>query len=358
MMQSTLATNRISSLDYLRGLAAVGIMCYHMQLLNFGEVDAATALAKIKIYGVSIFYILSGLTLYKVYAEKFSIKAIPEFYKKRIFRIVPLLLLATILTYLLDNEQPVSSFKLLCNIAVLPGIIRPDVFIANGAWSIGNECCFYLFFPVLLLLAKQNKWYLWFSILISMLIFIFFSFNVLQPIHTLGAQWALYVNALNQFFLFALGMGLASLKEAPALLKRIALPCMIALLLLIFCYRVQGEPIILVTGNTRLVLTCYVAALCYCVYIADFNFLPKGIEWVLHTTGEISYAIYLMHPVVYVSLKRLIGNAVSPYVLIGVTILITLPLSYVVYNRLEKYFITLGKKPLRLSLLQVMNNRA
>ena len=358
-MPPKLLTNRINSLDYLRGLAAVGIMCYHMQLLNFGEVDAATVLAKIKIYGVSIFYILSGLTLYKVYADNFSVKAIPEFYKKRIFRIVPLLLLATILTYLLDKEQPVSNFKLLCNITVLPGIIRPDVFIANGAWSIGNECCFYLFFPVLLLLAKRNQLYLWFSIFISLLIFIFFSFNVLQPTQTLGAQWAAYVNVLNQFFLFALGMGLASLKGAPAaILKKLALPCMLALLLLIFYYPVQGEPIVLVTGSTRLVLTLCVAALCYGVYITDFSFLPAGIRWVLHTTGEISYAIYLMHPVVYLSLKKILGSNVSPYVLIAATILLTLPLSYVVYNQFEKYFINLGKRPLRMPVLRAINNKA
>ena len=356
-MQSPLSTNRINSLDYLRGLAAFGIMCYHMQLLNFGEADAATALAKIKIYGVAIFYILSGLTLYKVYAQKFSIKAIPDFYKKRIFRIVPLLLLATIFAYVLDRSQHVSSFKLLCNIGVLPGIIRPDVFIANGAWSIGNECCFYLFFPVLLLLAKRNRFYLWFGVFISLLIFIFFSFNVLQPTQTLGAQWATYVNVLNQFFLFALGMGLASLKQPHYIIKKLALPGIVFLLSLIFFYNVQGEPIALVTGNTRLVLTLYVAALCYCVYVADFSFLPSKMRWILHTTGEISYAIYLMHPVVYLILKKVLGNTASPYIIITGTILITLPLSYVVYNKFEKYFINLGKKPLHLPTFRLLNNK-
>jgi exopolysaccharide production protein ExoZ len=357
-MHSKLSVQRINSLDYLRGLAAVGIMCYHMQLLNFGEADASTALAKVKIYGVAIFYILSGLTLYKVYEQKFSLSAIPDFYKKRIFRIVPLLLVATILTYLLDREQPVSYFKLLCNIAVLPGIVRPDVFIANGAWSIGNECCFYLFFPVMLLLAKRGKFYLWFAVFISLLIFVFFSFNVLQPAQTLGSQWANYVNVLNQFFLFALGMGLASLKQAPAVLRKLALPCILALLSLIFFSSVQGEPIVLVTGYTRLILTLYVAALCYCVYISDFSILPASIKWLLHTLGENSYAIYLMHPVVYLVLTRILGSHTSPYVLIAATISITLPLSYVVYNKFERYFINIGKKPLRLPMLSLLNNGA
>ncbi|SKB72499.1 hypothetical protein [Dyadobacter psychrophilus] len=41
---------RIHSLDYLRGLAALGIMFYHMHLLNFGKTDASSPLAVIKIY--------------------------------------------------------------------------------------------------------------------------------------------------------------------------------------------------------------------------------------------------------------------------------------------------------------------
>ncbi len=357
-MQPQRNTNRINSLDYLRGLAAVGIMCYHLQLLNFGEADAGTALAKIKIYGVAIFYILSGLTLYKVYEQHFSIRAIPGFYKKRMFRIVPLLLLATILTYVLDSTQHVSLIKLVCNVVVLPGIIRPDVFIANGAWSIGNECCFYLFFPVLLLLAKQNKFYLWYSIFISGLIFIFFSFFVLHPIQPLGAQWSTYIHVLNQFFLFTLGMGLASLRQPTAALKKTAPFAIAVLVLLVFLYQVQGEPIALVTGATRLALTLYIAALCYFVYIADFHFLPARVKWVLHTMGEISYAVYLMHPLVYLILKKLLGSHASPYVLIAGTLLTTLPLSYVVYNRFEKYFISLGKKSLRMPAWILLNNKA
>lgn len=352
-MQSKLSAQRIHSLDYLRGLAAVGIMCYHMQLFNFGEADAATDLAKIKIYGVAVFYILSGLTLYKVYAANFSVKSIGKFYKKRAFRIVPLLLLVTLLTYLLDSNGQVSSFKLLCNVAVLPGIVRPDMFIASGAWSIGNELCFYLFFPVLLLLARQSKGYLWLIVGISWLLYVFFSFTVLQPAHPLGAQWSAYVNVLNQFFLFALGMGLASLKQPSPALQKTAPLAVVFMLLLIFWYQVSGEPIVLVTGNTRLLLTFYVAVLCYSVYITDFGFLPHAAKWCLHTLGNISYAVYLLHPVVYLLLKLLFGNIASPYVLIAATILLTVPLSYVVYQKFELYFVALGKKALRLPRLRL-----
>src|SRR4051812_29394400 len=121
-----ISTQRVESLDYLRGLAAFGIMIYHMYLFNFNEADSSSFLAKIKIYGVSIFYILSGLTLYLVYANKLSLstKSLTSFYIKRIFRIVPLLWLASLLTLIMHyNPAEFSYNKLFVNITVLPGMV-------------------------------------------------------------------------------------------------------------------------------------------------------------------------------------------------------------------------------------------
>ncbi|WP_367892016.1 acyltransferase family protein, partial [Rodentibacter pneumotropicus] len=56
--------NRISSLDYLRGLCSFSIMIYHYMLWTGYKVDANDFISRMGIYGVSIFYILSGLTLY------------------------------------------------------------------------------------------------------------------------------------------------------------------------------------------------------------------------------------------------------------------------------------------------------
>lgn len=81
--------NRIYNLDYLRGLAAFGIMIYHYLTWSKGEYLSDTFLGKFGIYGVSIFYILSGLTLYYVYYEKMNISKneLISYLKKRIFRI-------------------------------------------------------------------------------------------------------------------------------------------------------------------------------------------------------------------------------------------------------------------------------
>ena len=57
------AKMRLPGLDYLHGLAAFGIMTYHYCSWIFGEQPAASFLGRLGIYGVAIFYIVSGQTL-------------------------------------------------------------------------------------------------------------------------------------------------------------------------------------------------------------------------------------------------------------------------------------------------------
>ena len=84
---------RLYNLDYLRGLAAFGIMIYHYLSWTLGKFTADTFMGRLGIYGVSIFYILSGLTLFCVYNDKMTLskKDVATFFKKRVFSIFPLL---------------------------------------------------------------------------------------------------------------------------------------------------------------------------------------------------------------------------------------------------------------------------
>lgn len=77
-------SNRLESLDWLRGLMALSIMLYHFG----GKHDAATPLGRLGIYGVSIFFILSGLSMaiaYDRYIQGFRTSV--TFFIRRLFRI-------------------------------------------------------------------------------------------------------------------------------------------------------------------------------------------------------------------------------------------------------------------------------
>src|SRR3954462_8492593 len=99
---------RLYTLDYLRGLSAFGIMIYHCLTWTYGAFPAHTFMGKWGIYGVSIFYILSGLTLFDVYFKRMepSFNDLKDFYLKRLFRIFPLLWLVIILTIVISGVMP------------------------------------------------------------------------------------------------------------------------------------------------------------------------------------------------------------------------------------------------------------
>lgn len=68
--------NRVESLDYLRGLMALSVVIYHYiswSMSTGSSVDVIGSqfiLGKLGIYAVSIFYILSGVSLAYIYEGK------------------------------------------------------------------------------------------------------------------------------------------------------------------------------------------------------------------------------------------------------------------------------------------------
>ena len=83
--------NRLHNLDYLRGIAALSIMIYHYSLWTFGKFGAESFIGRIGVYGVSVFYVLSGLTLFYVYHDRMkpSPADLKAFAKKKIFSHIP-----------------------------------------------------------------------------------------------------------------------------------------------------------------------------------------------------------------------------------------------------------------------------
>lgn len=343
------------SLDYLRGLAAFGVMSYHMSLFSFGESDASSFLARVKIYAVAIFYVLSGLTLFiansKLEANKTSISS---FYIKRFFRIFPLLWLATIITYLINSNAEFYSFKtLIVNIFVLPGMVRPDKFVANGAWSIGNEIFFYFLFPFLFLINKYKKLYFFAAISLILIAFLVFTFKILDTSITLGHQWFNYVNPFNQLLFFAAGVFLPTIKTPPNKISKWAPILMVLSLLVIIFYPITGEPIMLITGTNRIVLSLATILLCYSFYLSDFFFLSAFIKRTLKFLGDTSYSIYLLHPIIFYILKMISDKyfPLNQFVLISLTVITTLITCKLVFEKFEKRFIGYGKSIINTKLM-------
>ena len=332
---------RIDSLDYLRGFMATIIMIYHYSIWLFGNYDSETLLGRLGIYGVSTFYVISGLTLYIVYKNRLSLKSLHTFFIKRFFRIYPLLWVCILLNIVLLGKS-YSAEKIWLNVTGLFGLIAPDQYIPTGAWSIGNELVFYLLFPILLLSMKRVKWMAWFLSLLALLISIYFAFFKFSTLETLAQQWSYYVHPLNQLFLFTAGVTLGYYVENYRSL-RVGMTIMIASILLFTIYPVFGDKIFLVTGSTRILFSFLCVALTASFLIVPFR-LNKYIAKVFRIIGHISYSIYLIHPIVFWTVNSFMNRNEYPYLFFGLCVVITGISSLIVYYAIEAKMIAVGKK--------------
>jgi peptidoglycan/LPS O-acetylase OafA/YrhL len=286
----------ITPLHYLRGLAALGIVLHHY----FGYIRTADHLhERVGIYGVSIFYVLSGIALYHVYHERLSLnkKSLSYFYLRRFFRIYPLMCVALIATLFLSGND-YSWTRIALNFSGLFSWIDSSAGIPKGVWSIGNELVFYTLFPLLLWPFRcKSKWPVAVFVLITILA-LFYSMNLLVGESKLDQEtWNRYIQPWNQIYLFMGGMLVAYwLKGRRISASRAIIGLAISFALFAFL-PVGGDSIHLIQALPRLIFSLLCFGICACLYIMPGGFTGIG-HRALFTLGTISYSLYLLHPVV------------------------------------------------------------
>jgi exopolysaccharide production protein ExoZ len=344
---------RLHELDYLRGLAAFGIMVFHYLSWTRGEFSAADTMGRIGIYGVAIFYILSGLTLFHAYNESLSggWKEARNFFKRRILRIYPLLIVSIILSILIFRQGQFQIGELILNVTGLFGFIDWSHTIAVGSWSIGNELVFYVFFPIFAYLFHRNKASFIIFCFVIFATFLYFAFILHDPSSSLSSevQRSYYFNPLNHLFLFLGGYLIGAWLEHLQLRSLWASVLILSGCFLFIAWPEEGDRIRLVCGNTRMALTASCFLICIGFYKSNYP-LPPFAARPLSMLGEISYSVYMLHPIVHRSILYPINYvrahffAVPESMRFALAVALTLVISYFVYQYFEKYFIRLGKK--------------
>jgi len=340
--------NRLSSLDYLRGLAAFGIMAFHYSMWTYGFAKGGDFIGKIGIYAVPVFYVISGLTLYHVYFNKIggpSKKGLVDFAIKRIFRIFPLFWLMSIATLLIEKiTMPLST--ILWALSGLFSVYHWENHICYGGWSIGNELVFYLFFPVFIFLSKRSKLSFFIFSLLILLAYLWFAFIRFDSSKSIVDFWLEYMNPLNQVFLFLGGYLIGYLFSGMHIAKATGIAIAVTSFLVFIVYPVKDDSIYLITGINRMAFTLIVFALCFAFYKTEFG-LPSLLHRIFGTLGEISYSVYLVHPIIWYVLTHLLPHSFSalpPLARVLIAISASLLTSYLVYDFYEKYFMRLGAK--------------
>lgn len=354
---TTSNNTRIHSLDWLRGVMSLSIMLYHYGVW----MDVSHVLNRLGIYAVSIFFVLSGLSMGIVYGKSIFYKeTIYSFFFRRIVRIWPLLWLAVALvvipTVILGrgpyNHEPYQLKQIILNITTLAGYFNDGGYINVGAWSLGNEMFYYLFTPLLIYIFQKRKKIGNYLTIFSFLIGVYFSFIILDKDKSLAIQFKVYTNPLNNFFFYLCGLAIYYNFKGykPSMYISKSLP-LLAIILFIF-YPVQGDQIVIVTGWNRIYFS-FVSIFIVFVFFVSPPKVPKLVALSLTFLGLASFGIYLLHPIIAWYIDGVFDFIESiflihklPYVRTLFSLIFTLFLSLITYKYFETPFILFAKRKL------------
>jgi peptidoglycan/LPS O-acetylase OafA/YrhL len=282
---------QLVGLELLRGLCAVLVASYHCLTWSGAASPHSWGL-----YGVYIFFVISGAVLYHNYHATLSHDlSVPVFLLKRIARLAPLYIACVLATAIVSGNWPLRM--ILLNVTMLFGFVNPGTTsVVTGGWTLGIEFVLYLLFPVLLTLTRPIKVAVAvFSLLVAVRIA---HTEMLLRNTTLEESWSAYTQ-VGSFVAFFFG-GMLLAKFAPRF-RRWSIPVSLVCAALLIVY--PGESATeAVTGW----LGFAYMALCFAI-AAGFFWVdaPKVLTAVSRFFGEISYGVYLIHPLLWALLSSL-----------------------------------------------------
>jgi exopolysaccharide production protein ExoZ len=338
------APHRLEPLDWLRGLMALSIMLYHLG----GKDNAASLLGRLGIYGVSIFFILSGLSMAIAYGRYIDdLKSAGAFWIRRLFRIWPLLWLAVALVAIpaFFAGHPYSESMIALNLTTLFGFVAPEKYINQGAWSIGNEMVYYLLTPALIPIFRRSLVVGNLLTVLSTLLACMFAFRLLNPAVSLSEQWGIYINPMNNLFLYCAGIALYYNFSALSVPSAWSVPLLGLALLGFAFYPASGDQISLVVGINRIAMSMISIFIVFVFFKCPMA-LPRWLNLSLERLGVATYGVYLLHPIVAEAVRHALEAAglFTPHVFAALVILISIAVALLVFNVFELPLIRLGKR--------------
>ena len=340
---------RLAHIDGLRGLFALGVMLFHFAAWSGtgGEGAAGKIRAAVGLYFVDGFFIISGLSL-SLGAFKLDWKSWPVlagFAIRRGFRIYPLYAFATLVSAALllaetDIAQNLSGLirLMLVNITLLFGFADASRAIPVGGWSLALEVVFYCLFP-LLILAAANSRARTVAVAAAGAAVTLASGALLDDAETLAGQWRAYVRPWQHIGFFTLGIMLASFRSQ---LAGIAASARLALALAAasaFCglalHAATDTALAAPAMRGGFMLALSAAVIAVIAPVNDTSILARLSAWL----GQISYGLYILHPVVYRA-GALLG--ISGGLLTLLAVAVTPLLATLLYRWIEAPLIAMG----------------
>lgn len=338
---------RLLALDALRGVMALLVAVYHFQVWTHVFKAGSRASSNVIAFGIHSvegFFIISGFCFFYLYREgTFDLARGRAFYLKRFFRIAPLYYAVLLLNFVLQQRVgPFSWGGLLENLTLSFGLFHPNHSMVLGGWSIGLELVFYLTFPLLVWLSRLPFALLGLTVALALLVWPM-SFHEVPAAPELQ-RFNAYVRISNHAFLFTLGGVFAALRRRSSWrLSTLSLGATLGLVLYLSLPRLPTfyDHFYVMTGDVRVacLLVASVVVLLCGLHRAGPSRLLAPFVWL----GDLSYAVYLLHPMAWLAVSHLLGEQRRPWPSFWLGIGLTLLLSALAHALLEKPLLKLGR---------------
>jgi peptidoglycan/LPS O-acetylase OafA/YrhL len=302
-----LSKQKILGLELLRGLCALLVANYHC--LNWSH---TALLPTWGLYGVYVFFGISGAVLHYNYHDALTLDAggqgglsVARFLLKRFARLAPLCWACILIPAIGRNSWVPDQYFL--NLTFLNGFGSPGhTSYLTGGWTLAIEFVLYALFPTLLSLTRNMRAMV-LTLLVLVLVRVAFVSFVLKD-STLMDAWVIYTEPAAFLAFFFGGMVTARvLTEVPRpQLAFLATGAACGFILVAFP-GTNFEEVIL--GWRGLALTLVSMAIVAAFYWSPASRLGATVSQFF---GDVSYGVYLMHPLVWAATFRYLPPLTAP----------------------------------------------
>ncbi len=284
---------KVASIEALRGFAVTIVIFFHLYLVQdrYFEENILPELFLLGGWGVDIFFVISGVVMYKsVYGRPGGNMTWP-FLRARITRIYPPYWVITFLIFAIAQFRPSlvnSSYdetpSLVRSLLLFPDVTTPWL---NVGWSLIYEMWFYLLLGSLLLVRKSMA----IAVLGAYALFLLLAGGAQES----GPVIRLITDPLILEFLFGFALGMAyfrhDLQRRKAILLAIAtVPLLIIALRFAYGFDLWDSPLERVISFGLPAISIVALGLCLEDFVKRCSIFRP-----LIIIGNVSYSVYLTH---------------------------------------------------------------
>jgi peptidoglycan/LPS O-acetylase OafA/YrhL len=338
MIMSEYEKRRLQGLDILRGVCALGVATYHIcQWAGLSMSSPVLALLTIfGLYGVSCFFVLSGYSLahsyLNIFKDQINVNDYMKYIRRRFARIAPLyicvMLIGVVGKAIYGGISINVLYEFVSSVTLLFGFIDAAKTPVIGGWSIGVEFVFYLIFPLLMILRSRVL-----AIVTVSLILAFVAESQIQEYPSLPEAWSVYVKPANHWLFFCSGVLGRLVISCEKIKFEIGILLLFVMVFIMWICALDKTEIQIVTGWLRYLFAAL--TILTVIVLANMGEFDSNNVAVSEVVGGMSYSLYLIHPLVYYAVDRVIKiNASSYWFLIWIISVVS---AYFIYRYIDLF---------------------